>query len=100
MTEPKFKLGQTCMTCGVNEKCKTSTEYYELQGFLSRHARGDWGDLCKVDKEVNDDAIANEGNPDMQGRVLSEYNSKDGTKIWIITEWDRSVTTILFPSEY
>jgi hypothetical protein len=96
----KFSLGQTVMTCGVNDKFKTPSEWRELQNFLYRHSNGDWGDLCNLDKKANDNAIAHEGSPELQERVLSEYRSEDGTRVWVITEWDRSVTTILFPSEY
>lgn len=60
---------------------------------LNRHAKGDWGDVCDEDKKANDFALDN------KERILSSY-TLDDTKIWIITEWDRSVTTVLFPSEY
>ena len=60
-----------------------------------KHINGDWGDLCKEDKALNDSALAN-GND----RILSSYTNENDVKIWIITEWDRSVTTILFPEEY
>jgi hypothetical protein len=60
---------------------------------LARHFRGDWGDVCDADKRQNDLALVN------GERVLSAYQV--GTdRFWIITEWDRSVTTILLPSEY
>lgn len=65
---------------------------------LQKHSAGDWGDLEDEDKESNDFAVHN------NERILSSYLLPDpiGTdeKIWIITEWDRSATTILFPSEY
>jgi hypothetical protein len=63
--------------------------------FLSRHLRGDWGDdLCQDDKTENELSLK-EG-----FRLLSSYNVTDGKKLWIITEADRSVTTLLLPSEY
>ena len=68
--------------------------------FITRHAKGDWGDVCKEDKKTNDDAIAHEGDEDKQGRLLSSYKTNKGETIWIITEWDRSVTTLLLPSDY
>jgi len=61
---------------------------------LTRHSLGDWGDVCPEDREHNDDA-AEHGE-----RVLSVYTAADGTKFWIITEWDRSCTTVLLPEEY
>ncbi|HEY7118888.1 MAG TPA: hypothetical protein VH475_20025 [Tepidisphaeraceae bacterium] len=67
--------------------------------FLDLHAGGSWGDLDAEDRRLNDQAIAHE-DPDRQGRVLSAYLTRNQTKIWVITEWDRSVTTILLPDEY
>jgi len=61
---------------------------------MRRHIKGDWGDLDDADKEENEFSI-------QRGlRLLSAYTLKDGTHIWIITEADRSVTTLLLPSEY
>ena len=62
--------------------------------FLNRHACGDWGDLCPEDRQANDEALKD------GMRLLSSYRLSDGTKIWIITEADRSVTTLLLPEEY
>jgi hypothetical protein len=61
---------------------------------LRRHLSGDWGDLSTEDKQENDFAVNNEL------RILSSYSSKKGVKFWIITEADRSVTTVLLPEEY
>jgi len=61
--------------------------------FLARHATGDWGDLCAFDRRQNEIALR-EGL-----RVLSSYEISAG-RVWIITEADRSVTTILLPEEY
>lgn len=60
---------------------------------LIRYANGDWGDLCKSDKAENDKALENDE------RIIALYNI-GSDKIYIITEWDRSNTTILFPYEY
>jgi hypothetical protein len=68
--------------------------------YLKRHQRGDWGEVCADDKRANDAAVAHEGDPERQERVLSAYKTPKGTRIWVITEWDRSVTTILLPEEY
>jgi hypothetical protein len=61
--------------------------------YLARHATGDWGDLCTFDRRQNEIALR-EGY-----RVLSSYEVPAG-KVWIITEADRSITTILLPEEY
>jgi hypothetical protein len=61
--------------------------------YLARHATGDWGELCAFDRRQNEIALR-EGH-----RVLSSYEVPTG-RVWIITEADRSVTTILLPEEY
>lgn len=61
---------------------------------IGRHARGDWGDLCTDDWTLNNKALVDDS------RILSSYVTRDGVKFWIITEWDRSATTILLPDEY
>ena len=82
------------MTCGVSAQFNQTIEgKFQLLECLNRHRQGDWGDVCDEDKKANDFALDN------KERILSSYEL-DGEKIWIITEWDRSVTTILFPSEY
>ena len=89
-----FNLGQLVTTRGVAYELQENKEFESFcRKSFSRHASGDWGDLDVEDKAVNDDALIN------GGRLFSAYK-KDDTTIWIITEWDRSVTTILFPSEY
>ena len=62
--------------------------------YLQRHAHGDWGELDAADVAENEFSLVN------NLRLLSAYRLKDGTRIWIITEADRSVTTILLPEEY
>lgn len=66
----------------------------EMDNALQRHNRGDWGDVGSDDWESNDLAVE-EGS-----RLLSVYQSTTQTVFWIITEWDRSLTTILLPSDY
>lgn len=61
---------------------------------LIRHGSGDWGDCCSEDKEANDVSLI-EGS-----RLLSVYHDPNGVKFWIITEHDRSATTILLPEDY
>jgi hypothetical protein len=64
------------------------------QGLLMRHVTGDYGDLCDEDRLANDRAVL-EG-----GRLLSSYLVGPDVKVWVITEADRSATTLLLPSEY
>lgn len=61
---------------------------------LKRHITGDWGDVCAEDSKTNDYAAAH------GERILSSYTLTTGKRIWIITEWDRSVTTFLLPEDY
>ena len=66
----------------------------DVESALSRHASGDWGEIAEEDRGVNESALA-EG-----ARLLSVYRSAKGVKFWIITEADRSVTTVLLPDNY
>jgi len=86
----KFLLGQTVITRGANDELDQSDVLMALQ----RHTSGDWGDLGDEDKQANEDALKT------GARLFSAYHSSKGTKFWIITEADRSATTILLPSEY
>jgi hypothetical protein len=61
---------------------------------ITRHAQGDWGDVSPEDAQANLDALSH------GDRLLSSYSLAGGTKVWVITEADRSVTAILLPSEY
>ena len=88
----RFNPGQVVATPGALDALRTTGE--NAVHFLSRHLRADWGDLDEADRQANDHALTN------QGRLLSAYHLRDGTKIWIITEWDRSSTCLLLPSEY
>jgi hypothetical protein len=91
---PKFQLGQTCCTPGVLELMELpQLAAVELLPILNRHASGDWGEVCDEDKASNDRALKH------GSRLLSAYTFRD-TKVWIITEADRSITTVLLPSEY
>ena len=87
--EKILKLGQVVVTTGARD----SLDMNDVQVALMRHQMYDWGNVCKEDKKANDEAVI-EGD-----RILSSYESK-GTKFWIITEWNRSATTILLPEEY
>jgi hypothetical protein len=96
--KPKFNLGQVVATPGALAALKDSDQ--SALPFLQRHQSGDWGKVCEDDKKLNDESVAHEGEEDQQQRVLSCYRTAKNERIWIITEWDRSVTTILLPEEY
>ena len=98
VNKPKFELGQIVATQGALAALKDSNQ--SALPFLLKHQSGDWGEICEDDKKQNDQATAHEGSPDQQQRVLSAYRTAKNEKLWIITEWDRSVTTILLPEEY
>ena len=91
-TIPLFPAGQIVTTPGalalLEQANKSPLEY------LSRHLRGDWGDLCPEDKTENELSLK-------QGfRLMSSYRINETETVWVITEADRSVTTLLLPSEY
>lgn len=97
----KFKTGTIITTQGVMTGMNENSRFYNFCiSSLERHKNGDWGNLPEEDIEANTDAL--EGND----RLFSSYNIPSDTihnshhKIYIITEYDRSVTTILYPSEY
>lgn len=95
-----FNPGELYMTNGISYEIQDTNEegfHYkavEVWNSLARHLDGDWGDLGEEDKKLNEEALKNED------RLFSMYNCKHLGKIYIITEWDRSCTTILFPYEY
>ena len=66
----------------------------EMLRALGRHASGDWGNVCSEDAEANEAAVAE------RARLLSSYTTGEGMRFWIITEADRSLTTVLLPEEY
>src|SRR5579863_10258859 len=87
---PKFPLGHLIAT--PNALAEINSD--EILVALGRHAAGDWGLVDAEDKHANDRALI-EGT-----RLLSAYETQRGTRFWLITEWDRSVTTILLPEDY
>ena len=90
-----FPLGRMVVTCGIEAAVAKSAAFgLFVSSCLFRHARGDWGDLCEEDRKENAFSLAN------GYRLLSSYKDEAGNKVWIITEADRSVTTVLFPDEY
>jgi hypothetical protein len=92
MPRVKLPLGRVVATPGALHSLAEAGQ--SPQEFLDRHASGDWGELHEEDHKENERSV-------MQGfRILSAYRLKDDTKIWIITEADRSSTCILLPEEY
>ncbi len=100
----QFELGTIIVSHDVDLFIKQNLLLAQwVHSSLRRHAKGDWGDLCYEDSQLNDLSISG----DEPGRLLSSYDIPKEMaeyfgqeKLWIITEWDRSVTTLLFPSEY
>ena len=93
-----FETGPVVMTEGIRELIELGYQD-EIQDCLRRHKSGDWGDLSEDDKAMNDEAIESEKSGGWTDRLFSSYDNDFG-KIYIITEYDRSVTTILLPEEY
>lgn len=94
----KFSLGRLCATAGVAERMQQDREFHAfVWQCLSRYREGDWGDMTFSDKRANDDAVACGDE-----RILASYKrpGHPTQNIWIITEADRSATTVLFPDEY
>ncbi len=95
-----FETGTVVMTCGIRDLMFSDEHAQEVvQSCLERHCKGDWGDLCDDDKEMNDESIRAEKEGGYSDSLFSSYNTDYGT-IFIITECDRSVTTILLSDEY
>ena len=89
---PLFALGQLLATPGALELPET----HELTAlpFVLRHVSGDWGDICAEDRQSNADALQ------YGYRLMSVYELSKAERLWIITEADRSSTTLLLPEEY
>jgi len=93
-TASKLALGRRVATINVDAwMAEAPSRRAGVAECLIRHASGDWGCVCPEDAELNDEALVREE------RILSAYKV-DGRKLWVITEWDRSITTVLFPEEY
>lgn len=90
-----MELGQTVMTRRVGNAVVENFMFYQFVfSSLERYKNHDWGDLPNEDKRMNNLAVKNNND-----RIVARYNHDDGD-IYIITEWDRSCTTILFCDEY
>ena len=88
----RFNLGRLLATPGALAAMERSGQ--GPMDFLSRHARGDWGEVGAEDWKANDRSLTD------GTRLLSAYLTSQGEKLWVITEADRSATTILLPDEY
>ena len=88
---PRFVLGQVTATRAVLEHLEGKG--IDPSEILKRHVRGDWGDMPPEDIAENEFAVGR------RLRLLSSYTI-GGERVWVITEADRSATTLLFPSEY
>ena len=95
-----FHPGQMVQTTRIfDASCEHQPFFTFIRSSIARHLRGDWGDCCQLDTDSNDFALQG------GGRLFSVYIIPPQlfpmeSKIWIITEADRSVTTVLFPTEY
>jgi len=90
--QPLFRLGTVLITPGAILALVEANQ--SALALLECHAYGDWGDLATEDWQANDQALT-EGS-----RLFSAYTLTTGVRIWIISEWDRSATTLMLPSEY
>lgn len=88
--EVKFQLGQTLIT----PHAQSTIDPADVLNALGRHSRGDWGDCCPDDWKENEFSLPR------NLRLFSVYHDRSGTKFWIITEADRSATTVLLPEDY
>lgn len=86
----KFWLGRLVVTTNADKEIDPE----DIDSAVNRHWRGDWGDLCAEDKDANEQALQ------FGGRLFSAYHDRKGVKFWIITESDRSATTVLLPDDY
>jgi len=96
---PKFQLGRIVATRGVSDQMDSDSDFAAfVSASFARHAFGDWGNVCEEDQALNETALTH------NTRLLSSYKFRNPDEIidviWIITEADRSVTTVLFPHEY
>jgi hypothetical protein len=85
-----FSMGRIAVTRTVREHLSQN----EILSALSRHASGDWGVVNQEDWQANEHALLEDC------RLFSAYETEDGKRFWVITEADRSATTVLFPSDY
>jgi len=90
---PKFEMGRVVATPGALRAIRSSGQ--SATDFLRRHINGDWGEHLDGHDHKQNQIALREG-----GRVMSAYQTRKGEDVWVITEGDRSYTTLLLPSEY
>ena len=90
--QPAFELGQIVATPGALAALKKAGQ--QPGEFLTRHVHREWGDVPDEDRKENPYSLEH------GFRLLSSYRTNAGDKLWIITESDRTVTTLLLPEEY
>ena len=86
----KFQYGAIVATRAAAERIPEAV----MAAALLRHLNGDWGDVSEADRAANDRAVRD------GDRLLSAYHAPDQTRFWILTEADRSATTVLLPEDY
>jgi len=92
MSEARFSLGRCVMTRGAQAALQAAGQTpFE---FLARHQAGDWGEVDAQDRRENEFSVSR------HLRLLSAYRTSQDERLWVITEADRSATTILLPEEY
>jgi len=90
-----FELGQVVMTRAVAETVKEHPEFSdEIATAMARYVKGDWGDLGEEDAAMNDHAVIEKND-----RILAKYKTSREA-LYIVTEWDRSSTCVMFVSDY
>ena len=92
MSITRFPLGQIAATPGALDALAAAGN--DPLAYIRRHVTGDWGDVEPEDANENEYSVVR------FLRILSSYHLNDGTRLWIITEADRSATTLLLPEEY
>ena len=90
LPNPVFEIGQIVMTANVLR----AVPIKHLNQGLSRHIAGDWGDVCPIDADANELALV------AGSRLISVYHDNTGVEFRVVTEADRSATTVLLPSDY
>ena len=108
MSKTRFRLGQVLATPGALDALEAAGQ--DGRQYLKRHQSGDWGEVCPEDYQCQSRAVANEQFRAKPGsakqlrrscqRLMSAYALPTGAKLWVITEADRSITTVLLPEEY
>jgi len=88
--QSRFRLGELYVTTAADRTLGPA----EIARGLVRHAQGDWGDVSADDRAANERGLVS------GERLHSVYRDRNNVEFWIITEWDRSVTTVLLPDDY